>query len=183
MDAGSKHFDEGVTVLRLSALALSAVLLAGCTPASSTAGPVQARPVDGWSLSIDNDQHSRVWTFNGFQGCATDVIPDLQFRPARLIDGKGTVTVRAALDPSGQVPQEVEPKPLRDGLVLLDGVTGSIVPVTGCPEPQKPLKFSFEVTSDQEWSADGFEVDYVTAGTTRTLRWKMQVSVCSPAGC
>lgn len=72
---------------------------------------------------------------------------------------------------------------MRDGLVLLENVTASGVPVTGCPEPTKPLKFSFEVMSDQAWSADGFHVDYRTSGITRTLNWKMPVTACSPDGC
>lgn len=173
-----------MTARRAPALAVALLLLAGCSGGGvGTVGPVQVRAVNGWSLSIDNDQHSRVWTFNALQACTTEAAPDLRFSGARLIGGKGTVSVRAGLDVTGRVPAEVEPQPLRDGLVPLDQVIGTGVPVTGCPEPAAPLKFSFEVTSDQEWSADGFEVDYQTAGVTRTLQWSLHVQACSPAGC
>lgn len=184
MDAGRRYFHEGVTTRRAPALAVALLLLDGCAGGGvGTVGPVQVRAINGWSLSIDNDQHSRVWTFNGLQGCMSEAAPDLQFSGARLTGGKGAVSVRAGLDVTGKVSADVEPRPLRDGLVPLDQVSGTGVPVTGCPEPAAPLKFSFEVTSDQEWSADGFEVDYRTAGVTRTLQWNLPVTACSPAGC
>lgn len=171
------------TAARAFCLALAA-LASGCSGILGGAtGPVQAGPVEGWSLEIGNVQHSRVWTFNGFEACVSEPVPDLQFGAVGLVQGRGTVSVRAGIDVTGKVPADVEPKPLRKGLLPAERVSGSQLPVTGCPSPTTNMRFSFEVTFDEAWSTDGFQLDYRTAGVTRTLSWNLPVTTCAPSGC
>lgn len=172
-----------MSVRRILASVVLAGVLVGCTASPAPAGPLQARQLDGWSLAIDNSQHSAVWTFNGFQACATRPVSQLKFLSAHLTDPKGSATIRAALDSTGEVPADVEPRPLRSGLQTLDSVTNLEWPATDCSAPTKVAKFSFEVTSEQAWSAEGFSVDYQVDGSTYTLVWDMPVSVCAPSGC
>ena len=177
------NLGERVKAVRLWGTVAVAFLLSGCAAGPLWPGPVRARSIEGWSLSIENPQRSRVWTFTGFRACVEAVPTDLSFDQASLVGVKGQPTVRGGLSATLEKSGLVAPLGLPANFDGLAAVRPGDVPVTGCPDPAQPVQFGFEVTSDTSWSADGFQVDYRAGGVAYTLVWQMPVSVCAPSGC
>jgi hypothetical protein len=171
---------------RVIGWSLTATLLAlgGCSPSGASEGPVHARPIDGRALTIENSQHSSLWTFSGFQAC-TDALPeDLSFVNVQLKGSSDSVTgIRGGVSWDGRLHAAVTPGPLPASFVEFKKIVRTDIPVTGCPASGRPLQFAFEVNSEKGWTATGFDVSYVADGANRILSWDLPVSVCGVNGC